>query len=445
MKDLELNTFDAFSSYLCRTSSQNTMHKRQFIKTLATAGLAIPFTNTMIAQLFSQAEQNSGTDIVSDDTYWQTIRESYLLKPEYINLENGYYCMIPESTLEQLITETREVNLHASHYMRTRMMDDKIATRKAMAEFLGCKTEEVVITRNATESLDLIISGIDWKPGDEAIMAEQDYPAMLDMFKQQSERYKMRNVMISIPMNPKSDDEIVSLYEQAITPRTKLIMMCHMINITGQILPVQKVCDMAHKRGIKVLVDGAHAVGHFQFKIDDLHCDYYGSSLHKWLSVPLGAGLLYVKEENIAGIWPLLGDSGYEKTDIRKLGHTGTQPMHIERTLPYAIEFHNGIGGERKEARLRYLQQYWTKKVRDQDRIILNTPEDSRRSCAIANVGIESISPAELSERLMNEYGIWTVAIDFAGVKGCRITPNVFTLTHELDTLVKALMDISKS
>jgi len=420
------------------------MHKRQFIKTLATVSLAVPFSNSMISKLFAQAEQNPSTDIITDDQFWLKIREAYNLKPEYINLENGYYCMISESTLEQLIIETREVNLHASHYMRTRMMEDKIATRKVMSEFLGCSIDEVVITRNTTESLDLIISGIDWKPGDEAIMAAQDYPAMLDMFKQQSERYKMRNVMISIPTNPASDQEIITLYEDAITPKTKLIMMCHMINITGQILPVQKVCDMAHKRGVKVLVDGAHAVGHFQFNLSELNCDYYGSSLHKWLSVPIGTGLLYVKKENISSIWPLLGDSGYEKTDIRKLGHTGTQPMQIERTVKYAVDFHNNIGSDRKEARLRYLQQYWTQKVRGKDRIIINTPEDPTRSCAIANVGIEGVTPAQLSERLMSDYNIWTVAIDFAGVKGCRITPNIFTLTSELDVLVKALTNLAK-
>ena len=420
------------------------MHKRQFIKTLATVSLAVPFSNSMISKLFAQAEQNPSTDIITDDQFWLKIREAYNLKPEYINLENGYYCMISESTLEQLIIETREVNLHASHYMRTRMMEDKIATRKVMSEFLGCSIDEVVITRNTTGSLDLIISGIDWKPGDEAIMAAQDYPAMLDMFKQQSERYKMRNVMISIPTNPASDQEIITLYEDAITPKTKLIMMCHMINITGQILPVQKVCDMAHKRGVKVLVDGAHAVGHFQFNLSELNCDYYGSSLHKWLSVPIGTGLLYVKKENISSIWPLLGDSGYEKTDIRKLGHTGTQPMQIERTVKYAVDFHNNIGSDRKEARLRYLQQYWTQKVRGKDRIIINTPEDPTRSCAIANVGIEGVTPAQLSERLMSDYNIWTVAIDFAGVKGCRITPNIFTLTSELDVLVKALTNLAK-
>lgn len=420
------------------------MHKRQFIKTIATAGIALPFSNTMFNSLLRDLETGSNSLNIHDEEYWKTIREKYFLKPDYINLENGYYCMLPIPTLNKLLEETSEVNRHASYYMRTQMPEDKITTRRAMADFLGCSIEEVVITRNATEALDLIISGIDWKPGDEAIMAEQDYPAMIDMFRQQADRFGMVNKFISVPVNPKSDEEIVELYEKQITPRTKLIMICHMINITGHILPVQKICDMAHKHGVKVMVDGAHAVAHVEFNINDLHCDYYGSSLHKWLSVPLGAGLLYVKKENISGIWPLMGDSGYTKDDIRKLGHTGTQPMQVERTLPFAIEFHNKIGGVRKEARLRYLQKYWTDKVRNIKGIYLNTPEDPQRACGIANVGVEGITPAALADKLMKEFKIWTVAIDFARIKGCRITPNVFTTTAELDVLVNALQAISK-
>jgi selenocysteine lyase/cysteine desulfurase len=220
-------------------------------------------------------------------------------------------------------------------------------------------------------------------------------------------------------------------------------MVCHMINISGQILPVKKICQMAHRKGVEVLVDGAHAFAHFKFDLLDLGCDYYASSLHKWLSVPIGTGMLYVRKDKIAKLWPMFGDSGFADDDIRKLNHTGTHPIHTELTIGAAIEFHKKLGSERKESRLRYLQEYWTKQVRDWPGVIVNTPRDSYRACGIANVGITKLKPAELATILLNKYKIWTVAIDYANIHGCRITPNVFTTTQELDTLVKALRELA--
>jgi len=220
-------------------------------------------------------------------------------------------------------------------------------------------------------------------------------------------------------------------------------MLSHMINITGQILPVKKICDMAHSKGVKVIVDGAHAIAHIEFKISDLNCDYYASSLHKWLSVPLGAGLLYVQKNNIEELWPLFGENDYPNNDIRKLNHTGTHPMHTELTIPFAINFYITIGAKRKEERLRYLQNYWTNKIKNNPNIILNTPLDSQRSCAIANVGIKNMKPSIMAETLLKKYKIWTVAIDYANVHGCRITPNVYTTTQELDEFVNALKEMS--
>ena len=216
-----------------------------------------------------------------------------------------------------------------------------------------------------------------------------------------------------------------------------------MINITGQILPIKKICDMAHEHGVQVMVDGAHCVGHFQFAIEDLNCDYYGSSLHKWLSVPLGTGLLYVKDQHIDSLWPLLAEYKREPGDISRLNHIGTHPVYHDLTIENAIDYYNMLGAERKEARLRYLQEYWTSKVRDLPNIVLNTPKDSHRACGIANVGIDGMKPADLADNLMTKYNIFTVAIDYANVKGCRITPNVFTLTSELDVFVKALKELS--
>jgi len=220
-------------------------------------------------------------------------------------------------------------------------------------------------------------------------------------------------------------------------------MVCHMINITGHILPVRKICDMAHSRGVPVIVDGAHAVAHIKFAIRDLNCDYYGASLHKWLSVPLGAGMLYVKKEHTSHLWPLFAETGKNDDDILRLNHTGTSPVPTDLTVADAIDYYQKIGAERKEARLRYLQNYWVNKVRGLPQVVIYTPTDPARSCGIANVGIKGMKPGDLQKTLLDKYKIYTVAIDGAGVYGCRITPNVYTTTAELDTLVEALKQIN--
>ncbi len=376
--------------------------------------------------------------------FWDEIRAQYLLKTDYINLENGYYSMMAQPVLDAYLKTIQDINKEASYYMRTVQFEEKTKSKNQLADLLGCSHDELIITRNTTESLDTIISGTDWKQGDEAIMCSQDYGSMLDMFKQVSKRYGMVNKILEMPLDPQSDEEIVSLYANAITSKTRLIMICHMINITGQILPVRKICDMAHSKGVEVLVDGAHAVAHFDFKITDLSCDYYGSSLHKWLGAPLGAGILYVNKDKIKNIWPLFGEMGYADTDIRKLNHTGTISVPSDIAIRHAIDFHNSIGIIEKENRLRFLKTYWTEQIKNEPNILLNTPSDPKRSCGIANVGIKNLTPAALAKTLMDEFKIWTVAIDSANVHGVRITPHLYTNTDDLDALVKALKTIAK-
>ena len=419
------------------------MDKRTFIKNTSLLGLSSLISFQSLSKVIDSVSDISSTELAKNEDFWQHIRNGYNLKPDYINLENGYYCIQPKVILESYINHVREINIQGAYYMRTVQFDNKNKMAAKLAELAGCQKDELIITRNTTESLDMIISGQDWNNGDEAVMAQQDYGAMLDMFGQISKRFGIINKVISIPNHPTSDEEIVELYANAITPKTKLLMVCHMINITGQILPVRKICDMAHSRGIKVLVDGAHAFAHIQFKIADLNCDYYGCSLHKWLSVPLGAGFLYVKKENIKSTWPLFAENEHKQDDILHLNHTGTIPVHTDLTISDAIDFYNMIGGERKEERLRFLQNYWTNKVRNLPNVILNTPADSKRSCAIANVGIKNMKPSLLAETLLSKYKIYTVAIDGKGVQGCRITPNVYTTTDELNQLVKAITELS--
>ena len=415
------------------------MDKRTFLKTVTGAAVAFSFVDDAIAKV----AHLSPNDLAQDESFWATIRKGFRLKPDYINLENGYYLMQSQEVLEGFIQNVRDINYEASYYMRTRQFDEKAAVSRQLADMLGCSDKELIITRNTTEALDMVIAGKEWKVGDEAIMAAQDYGAMLDMFKLQAKRYGMVNKVLSLPNDPKTDDEIVLMYENAITDKTKLMLVSHIVNITGQILPIKKICDMAHRKGVEVLVDGAHAFAHIDFKINDLDCDYYGSSLHKWLGCPLGAGLLYVKKDKVEKLWQLFGDMGYKDDDIRKLNHTGTHPVHTDLSIKNAIAFHNKIGIERKEARLRFIQNHWTDKVRHVPNIVLNTPTDKKRSCAIANVGINTLKPAELAKVLFDKYKIWTVAIDYANVKGVRVTPHVYTSTNELDVFVKALTEIA--
>jgi selenocysteine lyase/cysteine desulfurase len=418
------------------------MDKRTFIKNAGLAGLGGMLSIDSLAELFRSVSAMSSAELAGDEDFWTSIRKGYKLKPDFINLENGYYNFLPEQVLEKFIGHVREINFQGSYYMRTVQFDNKKSMASKLAAVAGCSPDELIITRNTTESLDMIIGGLDWKPGDEAVMAEQDYPAMLDMFKQVSKRYGVINKVVSVPNHPKTDDEIVNLYASAITDKTKLLMVCHMINITGQILPVRKICDMAHKRGVQVMVDGAHSFAHFKFTIPDLDCDYYGSSLHKWLSVPLGAGILYVRKEKIGSVWPLIAEGERKPDDISRLNHIGTHPVHTDLAIADAIDFYNVIGADRKEARLRFLQNYWTTKVRDFPNVLLNTPVDPARSCGIANAGIRGIKPNDLGDILFSKYKIYTAPIDGAGVHGCRITPNVYTTTAELDVLVKALTEL---
>lgn len=414
------------------------MNKREFIKSALLGGLgSFPFLKQLDA-LIAKAESN-GVNLSNDEDFWAKIRKDYILKEEYINLEGGYYCMTPQPTLERQIEHIRMLNREASYYMRTVQWENKQKVTESLAELVGAQPQEIGITRNTTEALDLIIGGYPWNTGNEALMAKQDYGAMLNQFRMVEKRFGIKANLIDVPTNPSTDEEIVSVYENAITPKTRLLMICHIINITGQILPVKKICEMAHRKGVEVMVDGAHAIGHFEFKIDELDCDYYGSSLHKWLSVPLGAGLLYVKKDKIDKIWPLMAEGPTEARNIRRLNHIGTHPCSTDLTILDAIAYYQTLGPARKEQRLRYLQNYWVNQVKDLDHIVLHTPDDPKRSCAIANVGIKGMEPSIMAKRLLEEHGIWTVAINRGEIKGCRITPNVYTSTEELDAFVDAL------
>ena len=418
------------------------MDKRSFLKRMGQVAAITPF---LPYQVHAKSNKPSlSYNYESEEEFWRRIRVDYALKPDYINLENGYYNIAPVPTIQKFTKHIENVNYEGSYYMRTVQWDNKKRIANRLAKLVGCGSDELIITRNTTESLDMIIGGYPWKEGDEAIYAVQDYGAMREHFKLVAKRHGIVNKKVSIPNHPKSDEELVSLYEKEITPKTKLLMVCHMVNITGQIMPIRKICDMAHKYGVEVMVDGAHCVGHIEVNIAALNCDYYGSSLHKWLSTPLGAGILFVAKRNVSKIWPLLAEHHREPEDIGRLNHIGTHPVHTDLAINDAMDYLDLIGLERKEKRMRLLQRYWSDQLRDTENVIINTPVESHRSCGIANVGIRSMKPAELAKTLLAEFKIFTVAIDQDNVQGCRITPNVYTTLEELDDFVKAVKTLAK-
>lgn len=411
------------------------MDKRDFLKGAVAGSIAAMMATPAMARALARPV----AETAQDEGFWAALRAHYPTNNRFINLENGFYCFQPDSVLDAYVANIRAINGEASHYMRTRLDSDVVKVRTALATLAGCPVEELIVTRNTTESLDTVINGFDWKAGDEAVMATQDYGSMMDMFALQARRHGIVNRIVEVPLHPKNDEEIVAVYAGAINERTRLLMVSHIVGGTGQVLPVAKICDMAHARGVPVMVDGAHSFAHLDFHIPDLRCDYYGASLHKWLSAPLGLGLLYVRRDRIAGLWPMFGDASVADDDIRKLNHRGTHPIPSDLTLERAIAFHQAIGAARKQARLRHLRAYWTEKVKALPGIYLNTPNETGRTCAIANVGLRGVIPSDLATRLMENHGIYTVAIDRGTVKGVRVTPQVYTSIAELDVFVAAL------
>jgi len=421
--------------------------RRSFLRT-AVAGAAAPvLAPRFLDVLERRLEAYQGMPpaaAVTEEAFWREVRKAFPAYADYINLENGYSSPQPAPTFEAFQRHEQTINGGLSFYMRRKKAADLAAVKKQLAELAGCPAEEIVITRNTTESLGTVIHGVDLAAGDEAVMCDQDYGSMLEQFRQQARRRGIKCVEISIPLDPRDDQEMVDTYARAITPRTKLLLLSHMVNITGQILPVRKIADMAHARGVAVIVDAAHSFAHVVFTMPELDGDYLGASLHKWLCTPLGAGLLHIKTDKIRTVWPLLGDTSVPDDDIRKLERIGTHPSWTVLAIGDAIRFHKMVGSERKEARLRYLQQYWTDRVRDVPKVYLNTPTGSR-ACGIANVGITGQRPGAIADALLEKFRIYTVAIDMVPVKGVRVTPHLYTSTAELDTLVKAIGELARA
>ncbi len=423
--------------------------RRNFIRKSLAASVTMPVFNMALFNEVEAASKKlkgkSASDVASDETFWYQVQKAYTVSPHFINLENGYFSLVSDEVLEAQLKNVQMINEQPSMYMRTRQWGDRANIKRQLADFGGVSPDEIALLRNTTEALNIVIQGIEMNAGDEAIVSDQDYGSMLEAFEMRAKRFGTVVKKIRLPLHPKSDEEVVAAFEAAITPKTKVIHVTHMINLSGQILPVRKIADMAHSKGIEVISDSAHAFGHIPYKIPDLDCDYMGTSLHKWLGCPLGLGMLYVKKEKIKDLWPLMGDVNLPEDDIRKLEHIGTHPCSADLAIANAIKFHNMIGSERKAARLHYLKSYWLKKAQNIPNIIINTPAEAERSCGIGNVGVKGISPSKLADILYDKYKVFTVAINHSAIKGVRVTPHLYTTTHELDIFVKALEEIGEN
>lgn len=420
--------------------------RRKFISRLTSLtglSLSTPFFSTVegksLLAALANSEDRTTNDVVQDETFWYQIKNAYTVSASIINLNNGGVCPQPRVVQEAVERYNRLSNEAPSYYMWRILDQGREPIRRKLADLAGCPSEEIAINRNASEALETIIFGLRLKAGDEVVLTKQDYPNMVNAWKQRALRDGVVLKWLSFKFPIEDKKRIIDAFVGAFTNKTKVVHITHMINWLGQILPVKEIAQEAKKRGIEVIVDGAHTFAHLNYKIPELECDYYGTSLHKWLCAPFGSGLLYVKKEKIKNLFPLFAGDEPESDNIRKFENLGTRSFAIEQAIGQAVDFHLMIGSERKEKRLHYLKNYWAEQIKDLPRVKMNTSLKPEFGCAIASISIEGVKPYDFSQYLFQEYKIHTVSINWENINGVRITPNVYTTIKDLDVLVKAI------
>lgn len=409
---------------------------------LSTASIAALLEDVRAAA--RKVEHLTPEQAAMDEDFWFEIQQAFSVTRGITNLNNGGVSPSPRIVTEALVRYIWEQE-DATAYTMWQILEPQSETiRTGLADLFGCDREEIAITRNASESLEILLMGMDFKSGDEILTTTQDYPRMLTTLRQREIREGLILKMIKVPIAPKNLDEITEQFEKGITSKTRLILISHVINITGQITPVKAVCELARSKGLEVIVDGAHSFGHFDFKQKDLGCDYYGTSLHKWLFAPKGTGLLYVKRDKIEKIWPLMAAEKTQKSDIRKFEEIGTHSAAPKLAIGEAILFHNGIGPKRKEERLRYLSRYWMNRLKKLPTVRFHTSFEANQSCGIGNVEIVDVDPGALGSYMMDKHKIFVTPIIHDEFRGLRITPNVYTTLKELDRFCEVMEMVAK-
>lgn len=379
-----------------------------------------------------------------DENYWKKVAEMYHQNVKFINLESGYFSPSPESVKDYWVNFVNEINESPSYYMRTRQTKMREKVRKTLADYAGVQTDELILTRNTTESMNIIIQGIKLEKGDEILRTNLEYPNIIQALDMRERRFGTKVRIVDVPIHPKSQQEIVDMVIGAVNKKTKVILISHMVFLNGQVFPVKEVCAKAREMGLETIVDGAHSFSHVDMDVSEIGCDYYGSSLHKWLGAPLGNGLLYVKKGNAERLWPLYGDTAYDDDNIMKLEHLGTRPCSDQNGIIPAVDFNLEIGKKEKSERLKFLQMRWASELKDNKNIILNTPLGEGQSYGIANVGVKNLRPSELADKLFDDHNIFTVPIDDdRGIRGVRVSPNLYSTVEDIDKFIEAMLTIA--
>ncbi|MCS6934008.1 MAG: aminotransferase class V-fold PLP-dependent enzyme [Chitinophagales bacterium] len=424
--------------------------RHEFLRFSAIAGAGAIFAeNNLLRQKFAphlrRLSAASPHAAARDEDFWAFIRSQFTLSDEIVNLNNGGVSPQPIPVQEAHIKHYRYCNLGPSHYMWHVLDKGREELRARLARSAGCEPDELAINRNTTEGLNTIIFGLDLQRGDEVVLSKYDYPNMMNAWKQRQKRDGIKLNWVDLNLPEEDEEVIVEKFRRAITPRTKIVHVTHMINWTGQILPARKIADMAHAYGCEVIVDASHTYAHIPHSIRELDCDYYATSLHKWLCAPFGTGFMFIKKEKIKKVWALLSAPEPDGSDIRKFENLGTRSFAAEHAIHAALDFQEMIGNERKAARLHYLKNYWCEKIRNTKGIKLYTSLHPQFSGALATVGIQGKNPPEIVSTLLEKYRLHTTSIVHENVNGIRITPHVYTTTEELDRLIHALQTIASS
>ena len=427
-------------------------NRRKFLDALGTfsatallTAVSRPAWSRDLDRALLHAGKQSPADLASDEDFWYYVQQSFTVSSEIINLNNGGVSPAPKVVQDAMKRYSDLSNEAPSYYMWRTLDQGREPLRQDLARISGCNAEEIAMHRNASEALETVIFGLKLTAGDEVVLTKWDYPNCMNAWKQREMRDGIKLVWVDLALPSEDNDYMVSQYTKAFTAKTKLVHLTHVFNWNGQILPVRKIADAAHQRGIEVLVDGAHSFAHFEYTIPSLGADYFGTSLHKWLTAGIGTGMLYVKKEKIAGLYPLFAPAEPLSDNIRKFESLGTRPFFIEQAIGKAIDFYDMIGAARKEKRLFYLKNYWMSAVKDIPKVKLYTSMKPGYGCAIGVVGIEGKTGNELETWLFSEHKIHTTPITWENIKGVRVTPNVYTVTKDLDRLIRALGQYAKA
>ena len=427
------------------------MRRRDFLfsaaGTLAATDLLSTVNRDFTKQFEKQLNRLEGMGLdasAEDEDFWGWVRSGYNTSTNLINLNNGGVSPQPKIVQEAHIKNYTMSNEAPSYYMWRILDQGRVGLRNKLAELCGVSADEIAINRNSTEGLNTVIFGLNLKEGDEIVLSRFDYPNMVNAWKQREKRDKIKLVWIDVPQPAENPDEIVALYKNAITGKTRIVHVTHMINWTGNLVPVKAIADMAHQKGCEVIVDAAHSFAQIDFKIPDTGADYFATSLHKWLGAPFGSGLLYIRKEKVKNIWALLSSVEPDGDDIIKFESLGTRSIASEMAIGTAVDFHTNIGAKRKEKRLRYLKNYWAEKAKVLPGANIYTSLKPEFSCALCNIGFDGWEAQQIEAKLFEHYRIHTVSIIHEKVNGIRITPNVYTSLKELDLLNKGLKEISE-